>query len=273
MQWAERCLKSIANSKHSCDAFIVDNGSTDGTQDFILKNFPEFKFVQSEVNLGFGAANNIGLKYAVDHNYDFVYLLNQDAWIFPDTVERLIALHTEHPEFGILSPMQFAADTKHLDTGFKRIYDGATDTDTPELRTVTSVMAAHWFLPIEIVKKVGGFSPTFFHYGEDFNYTDRIHYHDYLIGVAKNARAVHDRFDRPTSREKDLYLKDTSNLIRLSNPEHSFCLNLVMTAFYAVAFAAKSTSFSPLKGFFKQLRCLKSIRNNRTISQQPKAFL
>jgi GT2 family glycosyltransferase len=100
--------------------FIVDNGSSDGTQDYIRENYPKAILTISKKNLGFGRANNLGLQYAIDHGYDYVYLLNQDAWIFPNTVKCLIDINKKDPTYGVLSPFQLQANMHHLDFNFNR---------------------------------------------------------------------------------------------------------------------------------------------------------
>ena len=109
MKWAERCLSSLRNSSVSCDVMVIDNNSTDGTQNFIHTHFPEVELIENKKNLGFGQANNIGLQRVLDENYEYAYLLNQDAWVMPDTLEKLIDISKTHPEYGVLSPMQLKA--------------------------------------------------------------------------------------------------------------------------------------------------------------------
>ena len=48
LKWMKKCLDSIRQSSIPLDTIIIDNGSTDGTQDFIKKEYPEMKFVQLE---------------------------------------------------------------------------------------------------------------------------------------------------------------------------------------------------------------------------------
>ncbi len=88
MPWAERCFSSLQNSSVPVQTIVVDNGSTDGTQDFLKNIFPEIEFLQSSENLGFGKANNLGIEMAYKKGADFFYLMNQDAWIFEDTVQN-----------------------------------------------------------------------------------------------------------------------------------------------------------------------------------------
>ena len=63
------------------DLYVFDNDSTDGSADFVAAHFPQAKLVRSAENLGFSKPNNLGFDYALKHGYDYVYLLNQDAWL------------------------------------------------------------------------------------------------------------------------------------------------------------------------------------------------
>lgn len=83
MQWIEKCIQSVKASSFPLDLFVVDNNSSDNTVAYIKEKHSSIKLIESRSNLGFGAANNIGLQYAIDNDYNYVYLLNQDAWIKP----------------------------------------------------------------------------------------------------------------------------------------------------------------------------------------------
>jgi len=102
LQWIDRCLASLLNSTIPVDCIVIDNMSTDDTVKYIKKSYKWVHLVSSKKNLGFGQGNNIGLQYAIDNNYEFVYLLNQDAWIFPDTLRNLIDVYNLHTEYGII---------------------------------------------------------------------------------------------------------------------------------------------------------------------------
>jgi len=231
MKWIKRCYDSLRNSSIPCDVITIDNGSTDGTQQFLQDNYPEVELHISNKNLGFGKANNIGLQKALDEGYQFVYLLNQDAWVFPDTFSNLINTSQQQPEFGILSPMQLQADGVHFDNNFATNVIGQHQKSRPllsedlffgrqeDVYNVTFVMAAHWLITRKCLEKVGGFSPTFFHYGEDDNYLLRAQYWKFKIGIVPKAQAVHDRQDSTWSNQKRLYINNyTIPLNRMSNP-------------------------------------------------------
>ena len=97
MRWIDKCLSSVNCSNVQSDIFVVDNCSTDGTPDYIAQHYPDAILIRSPKNLMFGKGNNVGLRYALENGYDYVYLLNQDAWLMPDTLGKLVETHCAHP--------------------------------------------------------------------------------------------------------------------------------------------------------------------------------
>lgn len=224
IRWIEKCLSSVINSTIKADLFIVDNGSTDGSINFIQNNFPEAHLVISSDNLGFGRANNIGIRHAIDNNYDFVYLLNQDAWVERFTFEILIGLFNNNKEYGIISPLQINAAMDKLDNNFSMICPRELVSDAVignELKTiykVNFVMAAHWLISRRCLETVGGFSTSFPHYGEDNNYIQRATFHGFNIGISPLTKGVHDREYRKQSTEHLQYLRYIHIIERFNNP-------------------------------------------------------
>lgn len=204
MKWAEKCFTSLRQSSVPVHCIVVDNGSTDGTQKFITSNFPEVELIQSEKNLGFGKANNIGIEKAYQKGADFFYLMNQDAWIFNDSVEKLLNVYNLHPdkkEIGILSPMHIDGTGNKLDIFLDKyiahnfetrlISDLYFQTLQP-FYEISFINAAHWFLPKETIEIIGGFNPYFFHYGEDLEYVNRILFHKKKTLLVPESKVIHD---------------------------------------------------------------------------------
>lgn len=204
MKWAEKCFSSLRNSSVPVKVIAVDNGSTDGTPHFMKTNFPEVEIIQNEENLGFGKANNIGIEAAYQKNADFFYLMNQDAWIFEDTVAKLLNVYNSYAnksEIGILSPMHLDGSGKKLDIFIDKyiavnfetrmISDFYLNSPKPYYET-SFVNAAHWLIPKDTIEKTGGFNPYFFHYGEDNEYANRVHFHKKKILLVPGSKAVHD---------------------------------------------------------------------------------
>src|SRR5262245_15519837 len=104
IKWIEKCLLSI--KENNCENIIVvDNCSTDGTVEFVKNNFQHVHLIEAKSNLGFGRANNLGIKYALEHKADYVFLLNQDVYVHNGAILELIKCFEANSEFGILSPI------------------------------------------------------------------------------------------------------------------------------------------------------------------------
>lgn len=215
MKWLDKCLASVYNSDIALKVVLIDNGSSDGTLKFIKENYPKIKVINSGENLGFGRANNIGIEYALEEKADYAYLLNQDAYLEKDTISTLISISQKHKEYGILSPMQMNGDGSALDKNFQMILPDYNESS--QIINTTFVMAAHWLITKDCIKKVGLFDPIFGHYGEDNDYINRAIYHGFKIGICPNIKAFHDRFFREITNEKALDTFYRSNLSVLTN--------------------------------------------------------
>lgn len=276
MRWLDQCIGSLLKSTIRSDIFVIDNGSVDGTQDHIRKTFPEVIFYQSKENLGFGKANNLGLQYALDNDYDYVYLLNQDAWVMPETFEILIKVSKKHPEYGVLSPFQTNADLHNLDRDF--IKDVLSFTSNPniindmyfqhysDVYPVSVVMAAHWLITKECITKVGGFSPSFLHYSEDYNYADRMAYRNIKVGIVPSIQVVHDRGWREDAKSKKIYLSYTIIIRMMSNPSNNPIKMFYLGLWILFKSIFKYKSLSPIKYAIEIIKKLNCILRNRKIS-------
>ena len=203
--WIERCLRSLSESSVKVTPIVIDNGSTDETRNFVPVRFPQAVWLPQEHNIGFGQANNIGLKYALEHDADYVLLLNQDATIGRDALEKMIPLCGDN---SLMSPLHLNGEGNRLDASFKtcinsldgELLDNALIGHAlqpaypgPSLASGCVIPAACWLLPINVIKHIGGFNPLFFHYGEDGNYYQRLHFHHIAVQICPSAIMCHDR--------------------------------------------------------------------------------
>ena len=228
LRWIDRCLGSLVNSTIPTRILVIDNKSTDGTLDQIRSKFPSAEVVETGQNLGFGKANNIGLTRALEENADYVFLLNQDAWVEADTIEKLISM--QNSEYAILSPMHLNGLGDALDFGFatylsKSIAPSVLSdiyfNGVKGLYEVQYVNAAAWLLSMKCIEMVGGFDPNFFMYGEDDNYMLRVRYYGYKIGICPSARIYHDRQFRDNKKWDGLGNKKKLVMIYFKNLDKS----------------------------------------------------
>ena len=278
------------------DLYVWDNDSTDGSADFVEAEYPQAKLVRSADNLGFSIPNNKGMQYALDKGYDYVYLLNQDAWLEPGALEKMVAVADAHPEYGLLSPMQMTDGYKGLDEQFaKRLpvkpamtsivsFPAPTSSfpvstsscpaptsscpaPTGHLIEVPYVMAAHWLVPTRVIRKVGLFNEELFpHWGQDDDWCQRLDFYGLKIGVVEEARGVHDRATRQESVEK-LVKRNyyTGSLIRLCDVRRPLWERFFYVLLFTAVKSIKYRSLLPFKYLRTIVRQLPQVRNHRAV--------
>ncbi|MDD7318614.1 MAG: glycosyltransferase [Prevotella sp.] len=206
--WIDRCLRSLRSSTVAVTPIVIDNGSTDGTRQHVPAEYPEAVWLPQDTNLGFGRANNVGFRYALEHEADHVLLLNQDAMIMPDTLSLLLK---QSDGESLLSPIHLNGNGTAFDINFERntlmpanrlprTIDGCRA--TPGRVETGEVCAACWLMPISMLKEIGGFNPLFFQYSEDNNYYDRMLFHKKKTFIIPAAEMWHDR---KTYGSEDVY--------------------------------------------------------------------
>lgn len=202
IDWMEECLNSLNKSSIDVKVIVVDNNSSDGTIQFIRQKFDKVILLEQDVNLGFGIANNIGISYSLNNGADYVFLLNQDVFVEPETIEKLVGVAKNNSDFGIVSPIHLNGKGDALDESFLHyiaspsaasfVSDFVIEGCKREIYAIDMINAAAWMIPKKTFEIIGGFDPMFFLYGEDDNYVQRALYHNLKIGITAHAKVRHD---------------------------------------------------------------------------------
>ncbi len=250
-RWIARCLHSLRQSEHPVDTLVIDNASQDRTVAIIEQQYPEVRLIRNQKNLGFGGANNIGLQIALREGYDAVFLLNQDAWIDNQTIGTLLELSKQYPAYGILSPVHLTGKGDQLDRGFATYANLQSVNHLPGSPIIKApfINAAFWMIPTSVLRMVGGFSPLFYHYGEDKDYINRLKFHGYLLGYSSNVFGCHDREYREVSRNAFFRSERVYLLSEYANINYSF---------------AKAFGYGVLAGIKKAMQSLLRMKGKDT---------
>ena len=155
-------LKSCLNSiNRQCNVIIVENSDNQDTKKKIEKEFDNVKCILTGGNLGYGKANNIGLKEVTTK---YALILNPDTTLFESTLENLIEATKEIPEFAIMAPYQQ-----------ERMIEKKKDNlQFLSPKQVKSVKGFAMLLNLIEFKDIGFFDEVFFLYFEDIDLCRRV---------------------------------------------------------------------------------------------------
>ena len=103
----DQCLHSIYTTQQhlSFEVVVVDNGSQDGSPNWIAEHYPQVSLIRNLENRGFGAANNQAIKISKGL---FCLMLNSDTMVFDHTLDTMVAFMDSHPEAGVITGKVYA---------------------------------------------------------------------------------------------------------------------------------------------------------------------
>lgn len=176
LRFLRKCLSSLAQQTFSdFEIVIVDNGSSDGSIDFITKHCPEVRLLALPQNTGFSKAANIGIRSS---NTPYIMLLNNDTALAPDCIEHLMHCIEDVPyAFSAGARIVKASSSGLIDTGgdYYNIFGYAfcrgqglkTDTLPDRIYPVFTNCACAVIYRRSLLEKTGLFDERFFAYLED----------------------------------------------------------------------------------------------------------
>lgn len=102
------CLQSLDRLVYPVeryDVIVVDNASHDETPIKVRTAFPRTIVIENNADLGFAAGNNVGLRYAQAHGYNYVLLLNNDTEVAPDMLDHLVSAAETDRQIAAVGPI------------------------------------------------------------------------------------------------------------------------------------------------------------------------
>ncbi|KAB2908270.1 MAG: glycosyltransferase [Ignavibacteriales bacterium] len=213
-EFIQNLLESIKSASKgiTTEVIIVDNASDDGSIELIQQKYPWVKLLVNSRNLGFGKANNIGLRQATGR---YILLLNPDTLVKEDTFEKMIAFFEATPDAGMAGckllntdgslqlacrrgfPGPWASFTKIM--GLSALFPKSrwfakynlTYLDENQTYAVDAISGAFMMMTREAFEKTGEFDETFFMYGEDLDLCYRINKAGYKVYYVHTTEIIH----------------------------------------------------------------------------------
>lgn len=190
------CIASLNHlSFQNFQVFVVDNGSTDDSIKKVKLAYPTVEIVSVGYNSGFAAGNNVGIRLALERNFDFVWLLNNDTTVEPESLSALLEVAQES-NVGVVGSILLEA---HNPTQVQAWGGGRLN---PWLGTTTlfierptgaidHIIGASMFIPASVFRKTGLLCEYFFFYLEDTEFSVRARMNGFVLKVADGSRILH----------------------------------------------------------------------------------
>jgi hypothetical protein len=207
------CLRSLfENTRCSLEVIIVDNGSTDGTQDFLAREYPHLQFIQNARNEGYTRPMNQALRPARGR---WLVQLNPDTLVHPAALDTLIAYMEANPTVGISGPKVLNRDgtlqapcrrgdprpwaVLSYFLGLSRLFPKSRffgeyllnylDEDQPH--PAAGVSGSCMLIRRAVVEQIGYLDELFFAYQEDADYCARARQAGWQVHYVPQARITH----------------------------------------------------------------------------------
>jgi len=202
-----RCVSSLRESSYRWQSVVViDNGSDSESATALVDGLPATTLILSADNLGYAGGNNLGIRHALNRGADYVWILNPDTEVQPETLERMVQTMTRYPEIGIAGARVLngrnggqtiwfnggridwstGARTSHMDSGQR-------DSEVPgdRIHDVDYVTGASMLVRREVFDDVGLLPERYFLYFEETDFNVRAHRRGWRLVVDPRARLLH----------------------------------------------------------------------------------
>jgi GT2 family glycosyltransferase len=194
------CLESLIAldyTKSKLELILCDNGSSDGSTDFVRQRFPTVKVLALDRNYGFAEGNNRAASAATG---EWVGFLNNDMWVEPSWLDGLLAPLTEKPQLVCLASRIKNWDGSALDFigggvsfhghGFQ-VDHGEASSIRDKPRRLLFACGGAMLIRRDLFLEVGGFDPDFFAFFEDVDLGWRLNLLGYDVWYTPTATAFH----------------------------------------------------------------------------------
>ena len=198
--YTQACIESLlAAGFPENDIVLVDNGSTDGSLINVLKRFNAVHLIQNKVNEGFTGGNNIGIQYALNREYEYIMLLNNDTTVSPGFLELLMAEMKTSDKLAAIQPLIYymepeteiwnAGGKYHSWLGFSQT-NYTIESEKPYLTEWISGCAI--LVRSTVLEDVGLLDNMYFAYFEDVDWSLRMRKRGFELKVHPQSIIYHE---------------------------------------------------------------------------------
>lgn len=237
------CLDSVLKLDYpDFEVIVVDNCSSDGSVETIRRKYPQVILIENSRNLGFTGGNNVAMKYAMKAGADYVWLLNNDTVVEPDSLMKLVDGAEQSQEIGLVCPAIY-----HYDSPDKIQFIGAyvdfshfsvtavtdpKELETPSVRHNLFLWGTALLIKRKVIETVGYLSEKYFAYAEDRDYSFRVLRANFRTIVSLDAHIFH-KGSKSTGRHSPIQVfLGTRNLYYVWNDNTQGVRRVLLPGYY-----------------------------------------
>lgn len=206
-QLLKQCLEAIFHQESvTCDALVIDNNSSDGTEEFIASEYtddPRLIYINTKKNLGGAGGFQFGVREAVQLGYDYVWIMDDDTLPSKTAlIELFKADKALHGNWGFLSSVAYWTDGSicRMNIQKKNIFKHVGDDEyRTERAQITMCSFVSLLVKSEVIRELGLPIGEYFIWTDDYEFTGRISrkYPCYMVPGSKVIHAMknHIRVD------------------------------------------------------------------------------
>lgn len=186
--YLKNCFDSLYQGTYrNIEIIFIDNGSKDGSIEFVSENYKVVKVIDNKANMGLAIASNKGAEVAKG---DYMFFYNNDTIAKPNLIESMVEVMEKNQSVGICGCTTYTYDGNSvLNAGVVCDIFGY-----PYGKGEPFYVDAGIFIRSDLFRKMGGFDEKMFLYGEDRDICWRCWLYGYKVVVADNAIFYHDSF-------------------------------------------------------------------------------
>lgn len=197
LELLEQCIACLKEQTAPCDILLVDNASTDGTENW-APGQTELYYYNTGANLGGAGGFNIGMRRAVELGYDYVWVMDDDCLPEPDALEKLLeADEILQGNYGWLSSVVLWTDGTECKMNRQKLKKSFYEYSPLLKHGIVQAEQATFvslFLRAETVRRVGLPIKEFFIWGDDIEFTRRIAVREkmpcFVVGQSQTVHAM-----------------------------------------------------------------------------------
>jgi hypothetical protein len=220
------CVRSLLQAGVSEEnIIIVDNGSTDDSVKQMKRALNKgVHFILHESNIGFAGGNNLGIKYALGLNADWVFLLNNDTFVDSSFLHEVNHTLKQQNNYDVIAPIIFYANNPDVIWSMgDRLLPGTLFTThllrnkkvpdkLPQFVEVDFVTGCGLLINRRVFDKIGYLDERFFMYGEDAEFCWRVKNRGFQIAIATNVKIWH-KVAQSSTHQKQTFIWRIRNQI------------------------------------------------------------